>query len=127
VLVGPRAYLTGCEIQDSVFLATGSTIFNGASIGTRSEVRINGVVHLKTVLPPDTTVPIGWIAVGNPPEILPPDQHNKIWSIQEKLDFPGEVFGLERSLPGETSMPNLTLRYGKSLARHKQDCPLEYP
>jgi carbonic anhydrase/acetyltransferase-like protein (isoleucine patch superfamily) len=127
VLVGPRAYLSGCEIEDSVFLATGATVFNGAHIGTRSEVRINGVVHLKTVLPPDTTVPIGWIAVGDPPEILPPDRHDEIWSIQEKLDFAGEVFGLERGRPGEALMPQLTLRYSKSLARHKQDRALDLP
>ncbi len=29
VLVGPRAYLTGCTIADDVFLATGATVFNG--------------------------------------------------------------------------------------------------
>jgi len=40
VLVGPRAYLTGCEVADNVFLATGTTIFNGARIGTRATVRI---------------------------------------------------------------------------------------
>jgi carbonic anhydrase/acetyltransferase-like protein (isoleucine patch superfamily) len=127
VLVGPRAYLSGCEIEDYVFLATGSTVFNGAHIAERSEVRINAVVHLKTVLPPETTVPIGWIAVGDPPEILPPDQHDKIWSIQEKLDFPGEVFGLERSPPGEMIMRPLTIRYGKALLRHKRDRILERP
>lgn len=29
VLVGPRAYLTGCTVEDNVFLATGSAVFNG--------------------------------------------------------------------------------------------------
>ena len=52
VLVGPRAYLTGCEIADNVFLATGATVFNGARIGARAEVRINGIVHIRTVLAP---------------------------------------------------------------------------
>lgn len=37
VLIGPRAYLTGCTVEASVFLATGITVFNGARIGTRSE------------------------------------------------------------------------------------------
>lgn len=27
VLVGPRAYLSGCTVEDCVFLATGSTVF----------------------------------------------------------------------------------------------------
>jgi len=26
VLVGPRAYLTGCEVEDNAFLATGATV-----------------------------------------------------------------------------------------------------
>jgi hypothetical protein len=121
VLVGPRAYLTGCIVEDSVFLAAGATVFNGAHIGTRSEVRINGVIHIKTVLAPDSVVPIGWIAVGDPAEVLPPGDHESIWAIQETLDFPGTVFGLPRPAPGESIMPDLTRRYAKALARHKQD------
>ncbi|GGQ32916.1 hypothetical protein GCM10010249_59330 [Streptomyces roseolilacinus] len=35
VLVGPTSYLTGCRIEDEVFLATESRIFNGAWLGTR--------------------------------------------------------------------------------------------
>jgi carbonic anhydrase/acetyltransferase-like protein (isoleucine patch superfamily) len=121
VLVGPRAYLTGCSVEDDVFLATGATVFNGAVIKTRTEVRINGVVHLKTVLPEDTVVPIGWVAVGNPAEILPPDKHRQIWEIQEPLDFPRCVFGLERPPAGQTVMPELTQRYAAFLGRHKDD------
>ena len=121
ILVGPRAYLSGCIIEDSVFLATGSTIFNGARIGTRSEVRINGVVHLKTNIPPDTTVPIGWVAVGDPAEILPPEDHERIWAIQEPLNFPREIFGLERPSLGQTIMPELTSRYTKALNKHLGD------
>ena len=71
VLVGPRAHLTGCTIEDDVFLATGATIFNGAHIGRRSEVRINGIVHIRTRLPAGSTVPLNWIAVGDPANILP--------------------------------------------------------
>src|SRR5258708_25767759 len=66
ILVGPHAYLTGCVVEDSVFLATGTTVFNGAHIGTKAEVRINGVVHIKTKLPSGSTVPIGWLAVADP-------------------------------------------------------------
>lgn len=121
VLVGPRAYLSGCTVEDNVFLATGSTLFNGAKIGTRSEVRINGVVHLKTIIPPDTTVPIGWIAVGVPAKILPPHEHERIWAEQEPLNFPKEVFGLDRPPEGETNMPELTRRYARALGSHKKD------
>lgn len=121
VLVGPRAYLSGCTVEDNAFLATGSTVFNGARIGTRAEVRINGVVHLKTIVPADALVPIGWVAVGDPAEIRPPKDHEDIWAIQEPLNFPRTVFGLERAPAGETIIPELTRRYAKALGRHKDD------
>ncbi|TDQ04677.1 carbonic anhydrase/acetyltransferase-like protein (isoleucine patch superfamily) [Labedaea rhizosphaerae] len=118
VLIGPTAYLTGCTIADDVFLATGTRVFNGARIGARSEVRINAVVHLRTVLAPDTTVPIGWVAVGDPAQLFSPERHDEIWAVQRELDFPGYVFGLERS---DTLMPEMTTRYGRALATHRDD------
>jgi carbonic anhydrase/acetyltransferase-like protein (isoleucine patch superfamily) len=121
VLVGPRAYLTGCEIGDSVFLATGATVFNGARIGAGSEVRINGIVHLRTVLEPKSTVPIGWIAIGDPAEILPPDKHDRIWAIQKPLDFPQYVFGVPRPQDGESLMQAVMPRYARFLGRHRED------
>ena len=121
VLIGPRAYLTGCTVEDCVFVATGSSIFNGAVIGARAEIRINGVVHVNSHLGPSTIVPIGWIAVGNPAQIFPPEAHDKIWPIQRALDFPGTVFGLARERAGETLMPELTRRYAKALLAHRED------
>jgi carbonic anhydrase/acetyltransferase-like protein (isoleucine patch superfamily) len=120
VLVGPHAYLSGCTIEDSVFLATGSAAFNGARIERGAEVRINAIVHVRSRVPAGETVPIGWIAVGDPAEILPPERHDRIWAIQEPLNFPKEVFGLERA-PGEIFMPELTRRYTDALARHLED------
>jgi len=121
VLVGPRAYLSGCRVEECAFLAAGATVFNGAHLGARAQVRINGVVHIRTRLGSDAVVPIGWVAVGDPAEILPPGEHDRIWAIQEALDFPGTVFGLERAPAGETIMPELTRRYCRSLGRHRAD------
>jgi hypothetical protein len=85
-------------------------------------VRINGVVHLRTTLPAHATVPIGWVAVGSPARILPPHLHDEIWAIQQALDFPKYVFGLDRPAPGESLMPRLMQRYARSLGgRHAQD------
>lgn len=122
VLVGPRAYLSGCTVEDEVFLATGSTVFNGAVIGRRAEVRVNGTVHLKTVLPENALVPINWVAVGDPAKVLPPQLHEEIWAIQEPLDFPGEVFGVERS---EDMMVEIMDRYTRGLARWRDDVIVE--
>jgi carbonic anhydrase/acetyltransferase-like protein (isoleucine patch superfamily) len=125
VLVGPRAYLTGCTVEDSAFLATGTTVFNGAVVGARAEVRINGVVHLRTRLPAGATVPIGWVAVGDPASILPPHEHEKIWAIQKPLDFPKFVFGLDRPPEGETIMPELCRRFAAALRSHGDDRVVE--
>ena len=125
VLVGPRAYLTGCTVGANAFLATGATVFNQATVGERAEVRINGVVHLKTRLPADAMVPIGWIAVGDPAEILPPDAHDRIWAIQKPLGFPKAVFGVDRPPEGESLMPTIMPRYTRALRRHTGDRRLD--
>ncbi|WP_055585951.1 gamma carbonic anhydrase family protein [Peterkaempfera griseoplana] len=124
VLVGPGASLAGCAVAEDVFLATGCRVFNGASIGPRAEVRVDAVVQLRTVLPADATVPIGWVAVGDPARILPPSEHQAIWEVQRELDFPGYVFGLERPAEGGTLMPELSRRYGRALGRHIGDRPV---
>lgn len=99
-LFGPNCHVVGAEIADEVFVATGAAIFHGARIGRGSEIRISGVVHLRTSLEPGSTVPIGWVAVGDPATILPPDRHDDIWTMQKPLDFPGFVYGLDRDTPG---------------------------
>ena len=69
---------------------------------------INGVVHIRTVLLAHATVPIGWVAVGDPVKILPPDQHDAIWAIQKPLDLPKYVHGVE-------DLPRAKLTCQKSL------------
>ena len=117
VLVGPRAHLSGCQVHDDSFVATGATVFNGAIIEESVEVRVNGVVHVNTRLTAGSVVPIGWVAVGDPGEAYPPSEHDKIWEIQRGLDFPGTVWGVDRAVPkGER-----TKRYAKALARQRAD------
>ncbi len=118
VLVGPHAYLSGCTVANEAFLATGCSIFNGAQIGAGAEVRIHGTVHIGTALSDRATVPIGWVAVGDPAELFPPGRHDAIWSLQEALDFPQEVFGVDRS---PEMMTQIMHRYTKGLARHRDD------
>jgi len=122
-VVGPRTHLVGCQVGDNAFLATGSTIFNGAYVGEGAEVRVNGTVHLRTALPAEAVVPIGWVAVGEPAEVLAPGEHERIWELQEPLDFPGTVFGVERG-PAGTMMPELTSRYAAALGAHLEDAEL---
>ena len=59
------------RVHQSAYIAptatlSGDVVVGPVEIGARAEVRINGTVHLMSRLPPDTTVPIGRIAVGDP-------------------------------------------------------------
>lgn len=122
VLVGPRAYLSGCLIDDEAFLATGSTVFNDAHIGYQAEVRVNGTVHIKTYLPDGAVVPICWVAVGEPAKVLSPDRHDEIWALQEALDFPKEIFGVDRS---PDMMTEIMSKYAGGLRSHTEDRVIE--
>jgi carbonic anhydrase/acetyltransferase-like protein (isoleucine patch superfamily) len=117
VLVGPHAHINGATVRDGCFLATGVAIFPGATVGAGCEVRINGVVHVNSALAPGTTVPIGWVAVGDPAEILPPNQHDDIWRIQRQLDFPGTLYGV----PRDTSASELMRRQSDWYGAHRDD------
>jgi carbonic anhydrase/acetyltransferase-like protein (isoleucine patch superfamily) len=120
-LIGPHAHLNGCHVGNEVFVATGAAIFPGARVGDRSEIRINAVVHVNSVLGNGQTLPIGWIAVGNPAQSFPPDRHDEIWAIQRELGFTREAFGLERPAHGESIMPEAMRIYSERFAMHSGD------
>ena len=119
-LIGPNAHVVGCRVGDRVFVATGAAVFHGAVLGEGCEVRVNAVVHLKTRVPAGATVPIGWVAVGDPASILPAHRHEEIWAIQAPLDFPLTVYGFARE---EADMVKITRRVAEALASHRDDEP----
>ncbi len=121
-LIGPNAHVTGAWLEDQVFVATGAAIFHGAYLGRKSEVRVHATVHLKTRLEPEECVPVGWIAVGNPASILPPDQHDRIWAVQKPLNFPEWVYGFDRDTPD--LMVEVTRRLSELLGEHTDDVVL---
>ena len=93
-------------------------IFPGARIGSGAEIRTNAVVHVNSVVEPGTTVPIGWIAVGDPARLFPPERHDELWPIQRELDFPGTVFGLSREA---ATMARVAERYAELFGSHRDD------
>jgi carbonic anhydrase/acetyltransferase-like protein (isoleucine patch superfamily) len=125
VLIGPHAHVNGARVGENAFVATGAAIFPGARVGDRATVRIGGVLHVNSRLPDDQFVPIGWVAVGDPAKVLPPDRHDEIWAIQKRLDFPGTVFGVARAGNGESHMPQAMARYSRWLGEHLGDRVLE--
>jgi carbonic anhydrase/acetyltransferase-like protein (isoleucine patch superfamily) len=106
VLIGPHTHLNGTTIEDEVFVATGVSMFPGSRAQRGCELRINSVLHVNSVLAPGTTLPIGWIAAGDPAELFSPDRHDELWAVQEPLDFPGTVYGVPRG----TSMREIVRR-----------------
>jgi carbonic anhydrase/acetyltransferase-like protein (isoleucine patch superfamily) len=123
VLIGPQASLKGCVVEDECFLATGVKIYQGAVIGPRTEVRIDGVVHVRSVLPPNSLVPIKWVAVGDPAQLFPPDKHEDIDANLKVMNFPEEVYGLERQSGSgvDMDMEEVTRRVASGLADHRDD------
>lgn len=117
-LLGPHAHLVGCTLEDECFVATGATVFHGAHLGKGAELRVNGVVHLRSRLAAGATVPIGWVAVGDPARVFPPDQHDAIWEIQAPLDFPLTAYGITRE---EADMREITRRVSERLSAHRDD------
>lgn len=123
VMIGPQTHLVGCRVGDNVFIATGASLFHGCEVKAHGEVRINGIVHIKTVLGEGETVPIGWVAVGNPAQIFPPEKHEDIWKNQEPLDFPMTVYGVDRN--SKNVVGKITTRMAEFLESHKNDAVCE--
>lgn len=120
-LVGPNSHLAGCTIEDNVFLATGVSIFHGATIKSGSEIRVNGVVHLKTIFPENKVLPIGWVAVGNPIKMFSPDKHDEIWEIQKKSNFPKLVYGISKQEKLKSMNKQLCETMVERLGKHQSD------
>ena len=117
MLVGPHAHVNGATIGDEAFIATGASVFPGATVGAGAEVRINGVVQVNTTLEPGAVVPISWVAVGTPAQLFSPDRHEEIWAVQQALDFPGTVYGVDRS----RGMAEIMRRQSAFYAAHDED------
>jgi carbonic anhydrase/acetyltransferase-like protein (isoleucine patch superfamily) len=119
ILIGPNAHVVGATIEDEVLVATGAAVFHGSHLGKGSEVRINGIVHLKTRLKPGACVPIGWIACGDPAQLFSPDRHDALWVVQESLNFPLTVYGIDWSTPD--LMKHITESLSARLGGHLGD------
>jgi carbonic anhydrase/acetyltransferase-like protein (isoleucine patch superfamily) len=120
VVVGPHVHLTGCVIEGGSRIATGAVVFNGARIGTGAEVEFNAVVYVNTVVPPGVAVPMGWFAGGDPAELVPAGDWDRIRAIMGPLNYPGTVFGVGATDPS-SRMSGMARRYARGLSLHEQD------
>jgi carbonic anhydrase/acetyltransferase-like protein (isoleucine patch superfamily) len=115
VMIGPHAHVNGATIGAAAFIATGAALFPGSVIGKRSEVRVNAVVQIRSRLHDGAVVPIGWVAVGDPAQILSPDRHDEIWVIQRGLNFLSTVYGVSRDESMREVMSQQSDYYGAHL------------
>jgi carbonic anhydrase/acetyltransferase-like protein (isoleucine patch superfamily) len=122
VLVGPHSYLTGATIGDEVFIATGAMVFNGAQMGRASSVALGGAVHIGCVVPPQTRIAIGWVAVGNPARLYPPGEAEAIRAgLDEAGGFLPFVFGTDPAAGRGEQMRTAMRRYVRYLSRSHGD------
>lgn len=121
VMVGPHAHVNGSTVEDEAFVATGASLFPESRIGAGAEVRINAVVQVRTVIEAGAVVPIGWVAVGDPARILPPERHDEIWAVQRDLDFVGTVYGVGR----DVSMRDLMRLQSAFYGEHRNDTVID--
>jgi carbonic anhydrase/acetyltransferase-like protein (isoleucine patch superfamily) len=126
VLAGPHSYLTGCAIGDEVFIATGAMVFNGARMGRASSIALCGAVHIGCVVPPQTRIPIGWVAVGDPARLYPPGEAESIRAgLDEAGGFLPFVFGADPAADRSQQMRTALRRYSSFLSRsHQGDEPI---
>jgi carbonic anhydrase/acetyltransferase-like protein (isoleucine patch superfamily) len=118
VLVGPHAYLTGCRIEDEVFIATGAMVFNGAVMGRASSVALVGAVHIGCVVPPGERIPIGWVAVGDPARLHPPTDVEPIRAgLTEMGGFLPYVFGVDPDADRGAQMREAMGKYTRGLGK----------
>jgi len=121
VLAGPHCYLSGCTVGDEVFIATGAMVFNGARMGRASSVALGGAVHIGCVVAPQTRIPIGWVAVGDPARLYPPDQATDIRAgLEEAGGFLRFVFGTDAADDRSQQMRTAMGRYASFLSRSRQ-------
>jgi carbonic anhydrase/acetyltransferase-like protein (isoleucine patch superfamily) len=127
VLAGPHSYLSGATIGDEVFIATGAMVFNGARMGAASSVALGGAVHIDCVVPPQTRIPIGWVAVGDPARLYPPEEAASIRAgLEEAGGFLPSVFGTDPTADRGQQMRTAMSRYSAFLARaHHGDEPAD--
>jgi hypothetical protein len=118
MLIGPHAYLSGCEVEDEVFIGTGAMVFNGAVLGRTSTIALGGAVHIGCRLASGERVPIGWVAVGNPARLHPPTEVDAIRSgLTQMGGFLPYVFGVEPGLDRGRQMREAMEKYTRGLGR----------
>lgn len=121
VLIGPHVHLNGCVVESESYVATGAAVFPDAVIGAGSEVRNNAVIQVHTRLAPQSVIPIGWVAVGDPAQLHSPGEHEEFWQVQRDGDVPTTVYGVSN----DANMGDVMQRQVQFYQAHGNDRVIE--
>lgn len=117
VLIGPHAHVSGAQIGDAVFVATGAVVMNNAKLGSGTVVQIHGVVHINTDCPPNTIVPIGQVAIGTPAQVMTAEVFA---AMSGDMGFTRTVFGFDSAgWPNAAATAEICRRYSRARARRR--------
>ena len=87
-LIGPHAHVTGCTIEEQVFVATGASIFHGAQVGKGSvSPRQRHRASEDAARSPAPVVPISWIALGDPGRCSRPTSTTELSVVLKRAQF----------------------------------------
>jgi carbonic anhydrase/acetyltransferase-like protein (isoleucine patch superfamily) len=92
--VGPHATLLGCTIGPAAYIATGATALHGATVGTGAVLAVAALAHAGASLRDESFVPPGTIAVGDPPRIFAPSEHEELAQAIKEVGFAARAFGV---------------------------------
>jgi carbonic anhydrase/acetyltransferase-like protein (isoleucine patch superfamily) len=94
VFVGPHSTLLGCTVDAAAYLAAGATVLHGAVVGSGAVVAVSALAHAGARLPDEFFVPPGTIAIGDPPRIYAPSQHEELAQAIKGVGFATRAFGV---------------------------------
>ena len=97
VFIGPHATILGATLESCSYIATGATILQGAKISSGSVVTVGALIHSNTIIPQDFFVPPYMLAVGDPVQLLSPNQKVEIGNAIMSVGFAKVAFNIDVS------------------------------
>ncbi|TAM91278.1 gamma carbonic anhydrase family protein [bacterium] len=116
-LVGPGAYLAGCEIGPGCFIASGTKVLNGARLGAGCSLAANVLIHIKGEVGEGERIPTGSVVVGK--ERFTTADGARIGQALDAMGFTEYVFNVT---PGPDAGAEIAVLYSAFLRkRHAED------
>ncbi len=97
VFIGPHTTLLGCTIEACCYMATGTTVLQGAIVHSGAVVAVGSLVHALAVVPSEYFIPPNTIAIGDPIKLYSPADKEALADAIRSIGFAKIAFGVETS------------------------------